>query len=231
MRPGVNGTFTSTPASFAAFSTAAPPPRTIRSASETSCRCSFWIASSFCSTVASCAGSLTSQSFCGRGGCARRSRRRACRSRGTSRPTPRRSRRVADTDRPDARIFAFSAVDVRVADRRMRRRRDRVLPDQRLLRHERAEVAHARTHVAVRELEPRARERVRELVRVLKEAPRDLLVGRIDPQREVRRQHHRHMLLRRVEGIRDRGLRRPSPSTAARRPGSSSAPIRFRTGS
>ena len=35
MRPGVNGTFTSWPASFAAFSTAAPPPSTIRSASET----------------------------------------------------------------------------------------------------------------------------------------------------------------------------------------------------
>ena len=35
MRPGVNGTFTSTPAAFAAFSTAAQPPRTIRSASET----------------------------------------------------------------------------------------------------------------------------------------------------------------------------------------------------
>src|SRR5262249_52210908 len=35
MRPGVKGTFTSTPPSLAAFSTAAQPPRTIRSASET----------------------------------------------------------------------------------------------------------------------------------------------------------------------------------------------------
>ena len=35
MRPGVKGTFTSKPASFAAFSTAAQPPSTIRSASET----------------------------------------------------------------------------------------------------------------------------------------------------------------------------------------------------
>jgi len=52
MRPGVKGTFTSRPASFAAFSTAALPPRTIRSASETffspDCAAlnSFWIASS-----------------------------------------------------------------------------------------------------------------------------------------------------------------------------------------
>ena len=35
MRPGVKGTFTLTPAAFAAFSTAAKPPRTIRSAIET----------------------------------------------------------------------------------------------------------------------------------------------------------------------------------------------------
>ena len=35
MRPGVNGTVTSCPPAFAAFSTAAPPARTIRSASET----------------------------------------------------------------------------------------------------------------------------------------------------------------------------------------------------
>src|SRR5437762_12013582 len=34
MRPGVNGTFTSMPASLAAFSIPAQPPRTIRSASE-----------------------------------------------------------------------------------------------------------------------------------------------------------------------------------------------------
>ena len=54
-----------------AFSIAAHPPRTIRSASETffpfaafrlkSC----WICSNFCKTLASCSGSLTAQSFCG----------------------------------------------------------------------------------------------------------------------------------------------------------------------
>ena len=54
MRPGEKGTFTSWPAFFAAASTAAQPPRTIRSASETffppDCALlkSFWIASSVC---------------------------------------------------------------------------------------------------------------------------------------------------------------------------------------
>src|SRR6185503_11655087 len=54
-----------------------------------------------------------------------------------------------------------------------------------------------------------ARERVGERGLVLVEAPRDLLVGRIDLQREVRRQHGRHVLLRLVEGVRNRGLAIP----------------------
>src|SRR5262249_243484 len=58
---------------------------------------------------------------------------------------------------------------------------------------------------AVRELEPRAGKRVRELVRMLIEATRDLLVGRVEPQREVRGQHGRRMLLRLVVSIRHRG--------------------------
>ena len=41
--------------------------------------------------------------------------------------------------------------------------RNRILPDQRLLRHQRAEVAHDRAHVAVGELEPGAGEGVGEL--------------------------------------------------------------------
>ena len=36
------------------------------------------------------------------------------------------------------------------------------------------------------------------------EAPRDLLVGRIEPEREVRRQHRRRDLLRRIVGVRHR---------------------------
>ena len=88
-----------------------------------------------------------------------------------------------DTVRPDARIFALRSAMSALPDQRMIHRRDRVLPDQRLLRHERAEVARDRAHVAVRELEPGAGKRVRELVRMLVEAPRDLLVGRVEPQR------------------------------------------------
>ena len=58
----------------------------------------------------------------------------------------------------------------------------------------------------MRQLEPRLREGVRELLRVLVEAPRDLLVGRVEPQREVRRQHRRRDLLRRVVRVRDRAF-------------------------
>ena len=83
---------------------------------------------------------------------------------------------------------------------------NRVLPDQRFLRHELAAIAHDRPHVAVRELEPGAGKSVRELVRMLVEAPRDLLIGRVEAQREVRGQHGRNMLLRLVIGVGDGGL-------------------------
>src|ERR1700722_13848273 len=88
----------------------------------------------------------------------------------------------------------------------MIRSRDRVLPDQRLLRNERAEVARNRTHIAVRELEPSASKRVRELVWVLVEAPRYLLVSRIEPKRKIGRQHRRQVPLRLVESVGDGGL-------------------------
>jgi len=71
MRPGANGTATSTPACFAACSTAALPPSTIRSASEIrlppDCAAlnSRWMPSSTFSTLASCSGWLAAQSFCG----------------------------------------------------------------------------------------------------------------------------------------------------------------------
>src|SRR6202044_3697629 len=57
---------------------------------------------------------------------------------------------------------------------------------------------------AMRELEPRPGERVGELVRMLHEAPRDLLVGRVEPQREVGGQHGRRDALGRVVGLRNR---------------------------
>ena len=110
--------------------------------------------------------------------------------------------------------------------------RDRVLPQLRL-RDPRAEVARDRAHVAVQQLEPGLGERVGELVRVLVEALRDRLVDRVQPQREVGRQHHRGVPLRRVVRVRHGALRLggSSASTASRRPGSRSAPTRSRTGS
>ncbi len=80
-----------------------------------------------------------------------------------------------------------------------------VLPDQDLGRHFGAQVAGARAHVAVGELEPGAREGIGELVGVCQEAARDLLVGRVHPQRQVGGQHGGHDLLRRVVCVRDGG--------------------------
>ena len=71
VRPGAKGTVTSYPARLAASSTAAQPPRTIRSASETRFPPDWallkpcWMPSRVCRTLASSAGLLTSQSFCG----------------------------------------------------------------------------------------------------------------------------------------------------------------------
>src|SRR6185312_14231067 len=60
--------------------------------------------------------------------------------------------------------------DVRVVDQRMAYGRNRILPDQRLLRDKRAEIANPGPHVAVGQLEPGAGERVGELIRMLVEA-------------------------------------------------------------
>src|SRR6266850_7233647 len=114
MRPGVKGTVTLCPAFFAACSIPAQPASTIRSASETflppdsALLNSLWMRSRVLSTLASCAGWLTSQSFCG----ARRIRQPFAPPR-LSEP-----RKVdadahavetsSEMDRPDARILAFS---------------------------------------------------------------------------------------------------------------------------
>ena len=70
-----------------------------------------------------------------------------------------------------AEDLALEGCDVLRSDQRMGDRGDRVLPDLRLGRHQGAEVARERSHVPVRELEPRFGERVGELLRVLEEAP------------------------------------------------------------
>ena len=76
------------------------------------------------------------------------------------------------------------AVDERVVDRR-----HRILPDQVFGRHLGAEIADLGAHVAMSQLEPGAGKGVGESVRVLVEMARDLLVGRVEPERQVGRQH------------------------------------------
>ena len=71
----------------------------------------------------------------------------------------------------------------------------------------------------MRQLEPRSGKGVRELIRILVEAPRDLFVGRVQAQREVRGQHGRRDTFRRVVGMRHRfgaraTLRRPLMRTS-----------------
>ncbi len=88
--------------------------------------------------------------------------------------------------------------DVLLGDQLMVDRRHRILPDQFLRRDLRAEIAGARTHVAVGQLEPGPGESIGEFLRVLEVAPRDRLVDRVEAQGEVRRSHHRAVLLLRV---------------------------------
>ena len=81
---------------------------------------------------------------------------------------------------------------------------NRVLPQQGLLRNERAQVAGDWPHVAVCQLEPRLGERVCELLRMLVEAPRNLFVSRVEPQGEVRGQHRWGVTLGWIVRIRHR---------------------------
>ena len=82
---------------------------------------------------------------------------------------------------PRRENLGLEVGDVLRVDQLVIDRRKGVLPDQHLFRDLRAEIAGARAHVAVRELEPRPGERIGELVRMLKEAPGNLLVGWIHP--------------------------------------------------
>src|ERR1700688_643619 len=155
------------------------------------------------STVANWAGWLTSQSFWGL------RRRRAPFPPalvGSAEACPRgpSGRDKLRDGKSRCEDLGLEVRDVLRVDQLVIDRRNGILPDQLLRRDLRAEIANARAHVAVGELEPRAGKRVRELVRMLVKAPGDLLVGRIHPQREVRDQHGWRVTLRRVEGIRDR---------------------------
>ena len=118
----------------------------------------------------------------------------------------------SESGKPRGEDLGLEIRDVLRVDQLVIDSGDGILPDQLFRRNLRAEIARARTHVAVGELEPRPSECVGELIRMLIEAPRDLLVDRIDPQGQVRDQHGRHVPLRRIVGVRNRG------SAAFRRP-------------
>ena len=77
-------------------------------------------------------------------------------------------------------------------------RGNRILPDQLFLRHFRSQVAGARAHVAVRQLEPGAREGIGKGLRVVEEPARDLPEFRIEAQRQVGGQHGRLVFLLRI---------------------------------
>ncbi len=137
--------------------------------------------------------------------------------RGRRRPRGRHQLRHGQTRRQD---LALERGEVLRVDQVVIDRGDGVLPDELFGGNLGAEVAGPRAHIAVRQLEPRPGECVGELIRVLVEAPRDLLVGGVEPQREVRGQHGRRVTLGLVVGIRNRaGACAPlrSPLMRARR--------------
>ena len=80
-------------------------------------------------------------------------------------------------------------------------RRHRILPAQHFLRCIRADVTGARAHIAVGQLEPGAGKRIFERLGVLQPVLRDLLVGRIGAQRQVRREHDRRVIHALAVGI------------------------------
>ena len=112
--------------------------------------------------------------------------------------------------------LGFQRSDVLIIDELMGNRWDRILPKLGF-GNLWAQQASDRPHIAMRELVPSARKHIGEFGRIFKEPTRNLLVGRIHPQREIRRQHHRSMPLRRIMRIRHGAcgraiFRRPLPS-------------------
>ncbi len=93
--------------------------------------------------------------------------------------------------------------DVLLINERVIHRGQRVLPDQLLGGHFGTQVARAGAPVAVRQLEPCASECLREGLRVLQEAARDLAELRIEAEREIGGKHGRLVELARNVRIRD----------------------------
>ena len=150
VRPGVKGTVTSWPAFFAACSTPAQPPRTIRSASETffppDCALlnSFWIPSRVCSTVLQLRRLVDLPVLLRRETDARPVRPAAlvgAAERGRRRPG---GRDQLGDRQARSEDLALEGGDVLRVDQLVVDRGHRVLPDQLLRRDLRAEIARAR---------------------------------------------------------------------------------------
>ena len=202
MRPGVNGTVDRVRPRLAASLTPALPASTIRSAIETRLppRCAgverVADALEHASTFASAVGRSPASPSAARGVSA------PVRATALVRAAERRRRRPGGRDELRHREARCSTCDFNVAASRSSisgwstagSGSCRAVPPP-----EPPDPGSATgAHVAVRELEPGPRECVRKLVRVLEEAPRDLLVGRIEAQRKVGREHRRRVPLRRV---------------------------------
>jgi hypothetical protein len=97
------------------------------------------------------------------------------------------------TVKPAVQHARLELRDVGGVDQRVVDRRQRVLPDQVLGRYLGPQVQALGSHVAVRQLEPGAREGIGKLVGPGQEAARDLLVGRVRSQRQVGRGHLRRV--------------------------------------
>ena len=91
--------------------------------------------------------------------------------------------------------------DVVVADDLALRVRNGVLPEKHLLGDLRTQPAATGTHVTVQKLEPGAGESIVQLLGVLEEAAGDLVVGRVEAERQVCGQHGRLVLLVLVVGV------------------------------
>ena len=212
VRLGANGTVALCPASLAACSTAAHPPRTMRSASETclppdaeplkSC----WIFSESLQDLGQLGRLVDLPVLLGlEGGSAHRW------------PRPHVGAAVAggrrpcggdelETDSPESRILSLRAsmsfLPRPACDRRRGRGPARAAAPAPTGR------GSARGPMSRCNSLNHAFPGVREFVGMLVEAPGDRLVDRIHLQREVRRQHHGRVLLRRIVRIGDRALRR-----------------------
>src|SRR5205807_720314 len=96
--------------------------------------------------------------------------------------------------------------NVLVVDERVVSGGNWIFPEQLFRGNLRAEPARSWAHVAMQQLKPGPGECVGQLIWILEEAARDLLVRRVEAQRKVARQHSRLVLLAWIVGIRDESV-------------------------